>query len=111
VTRQLKSGIVEGIEAVIARQQRGKYISTAMNQNTAEDLLEQCFLCGPCRGYIVRANVRSQQLGALSCRGSVRRLALGIPTVSSHYLAMTNNDRITNRTQCACCSCSDLQRV
>jgi hypothetical protein len=32
-------------------------------------------------------------------------------TVSSHCLAMINDDRITNRRFYVCCSCNDLQSV
>jgi hypothetical protein len=44
----------------VTGRQHGKHVSTATNQRAAvEELLEQCFLCGPCQGCRARKSSRS----------------------------------------------------
>jgi hypothetical protein len=108
MTWRLKAGILERIDAAIARHLRGKHVSASADTDaTIEDEV-----------FSVRSVPRlynEDQLDQPQCRQSVggrsRRLAVLGYIVSSRYLAMTSDERVTNRRLYVLyvyCSCTDL---
>jgi hypothetical protein len=55
----LKAGIVEQVEAAVARKRRGKHVSAATKNTQQRNCWEQCFLCGPRRNCMTWTNGKS----------------------------------------------------
>jgi hypothetical protein len=88
----LKARIVEQTNEAIARQRRSKHITAATDTDaTTEDI------CSPCQGYIMRTNWTT-----LSVRGWSQQLPVLSWTVSTHYLAMSNNENKSLSIQTLC---------